>query len=175
MYFLSSGVKWLISECCTPAAALPQFPLFLAHLCDLFSSVDWGLALISERGSVWFSTGLGTSLAGGAGDSLENHNMRAFSTKDRDNDQDATGSCAMTYKGGWWYNACHASNLNGLYHHGNHSSYADGVNWKTWKGYHYSVKRAEMKIRPGNFQTGIYRQCRLSHISVMLELQPALA
>ena len=47
MYFLSSGVKWLISECCTPAAALPQFPLFLAHWCDLFSSVDWGLALVN--------------------------------------------------------------------------------------------------------------------------------
>ena len=139
---------WMLhaSSCSAPVPVVSRALEWLVQL-------RWMGTSFSERGSVWFSAGLGTSLAGGAGDSLENHNMRAFSTKDRDNDQDATRSCAMTYKGGWWYNACHASNLNGLYHHGNHWSYADGVNWKTWKGFYYSVKRAEMKIRPGNVYT----------------------
>ena len=76
---------------------------------------------------------------------------RPFTTRDRDNDHDTKRNCAIAFKGAWWYSACHASNLNGLYLRGNHSSYADGVNWKGWKGYHYSLKRTEMKIRPENF------------------------
>ena len=57
----------------------------------------------------------------------------------------------MFAKGAWWYNACYASNLNGLYHHGAHSSRIDGVSWELWKGHNYSAKRAEMKIRPVKF------------------------
>ena len=33
-----------------------------------------------------------------------------FSTKDNDNDR-RKFSCSQTYKGAWWYNACHSSNL----------------------------------------------------------------
>jgi len=72
----------------------------------------------------------------------------AFTTKDQDHDSNGA-NCASVYKGAWWYKSCHFANLNGLYHEGgNHASFADGVNWHTWKGYHYSGKRAEMKIKP---------------------------
>jgi len=90
---------------------------------------------------------------GTAGDSLsENihgfaHNGQQFSTRDQDNDAQSNENCAHVYKGGWWYAACHTSNLNGLYHGGSHSSYADGVNWETWRGYYYSLKFTEMKLR----------------------------
>ena len=84
--------------------------------------------------------------AGTAGDSLSTHNGTAFSTFDQDNDTHS-GNCAEQFKGAWWYRACHSSNLNGPYLSGSHTSYADGVNWKTFKGYHYSLKYAAMKIR----------------------------
>ena len=37
-----------------------------------------------------------------------------FSTKDQDNDSHSSVHCAVSYTGGWWYNVCHESNLNGV-------------------------------------------------------------
>ena len=93
--------------------------------------------------------------SGTAGDSLAStqnhpygHNGYQFSTRDQDNDiYTGSSSCSQLFKGGWWYSSCHTSNLNGLYHGGSHSSNADGVNWSTWKGYHYSLKFTEIKVR----------------------------
>ena len=81
------------------------------------------------------------------GDSLSYHNTYPFTTKDRDNDVKMSANCASSYKGAWWYADCHQSNLNGLYSGGPHESFADGVNWKTWKNYKYSLKYVEMKMR----------------------------
>jgi len=88
--------------------------------------------------------------SGTAGDSLSHHRGYPFTTKDQDNDNDSGGNCALQAKGAWWYTNCLYANLNGLYHHGKHSN-ADGVSWYHWKGHYYSVKRAEMKIRPVKF------------------------
>ena len=70
-----------------------------------------------------------------------------FSTKHNDNDLDGLLDCSQTFKGAWWYRDCHESNLNGLYLNGSHSSYADGVEWYTFRGQYYSLKRTEMKVK----------------------------
>ena len=85
-------------------------------------------------------------VSGDAGDSLAYHSHMMFSTWDRDNDR-ADISCARGRNGAWWYQKCYESNLNGLYHRGNHTNY-DGVNWNHWRGYYYSLQKTEMKIRP---------------------------
>jgi len=80
-------------------------------------------------------------------DSLTRHLGQQFSTYEEDHDS-WSDNCAVSFKGAWWYEACHNSNLNGYYYGGSHTSFADGVEWRTWTGYNYSLKTTEMKIRP---------------------------
>jgi len=86
--------------------------------------------------------------SGTAGDSLTaRQNGQRFSTRDQDNDAIDDYSCAVNYKGGWWYGDCHHSNLNGLYHGDIRTNHPDGVSWYTWRGHSYSLKFTEMKLR----------------------------
>ncbi|XP_076063328.1 microfibril-associated glycoprotein 4-like isoform X2 [Oratosquilla oratoria] len=64
----------------------------------------------------------------------------------KDSDSKYVMNCG-SYKGGWWYAKCHATNLNGKYLKGPTESYADGVTWSSWRGQHYSLRSVEMKIR----------------------------
>lgn len=86
-------------------------------------------------------------VGGTAGDSFSAHAGMPFSTKDVDNDQVAGANCAVEYRGAWWYQACHSSNLNGAYLNGPHTSYADGIEWYTWTQHYESLTRVEMKVR----------------------------
>ncbi|GFT22623.1 techylectin-5A [Nephila pilipes] len=91
--------------------------------------------------------------SGNTGDSMmKKHNNQKFSTKDQDNDSHQTESCSQHYKGGWWYGSCHDANLNGLYLNGTHKTFADGINWDTFRGKYESLAMTEMKIRPKNFR-----------------------
>ncbi|XP_019861424.1 PREDICTED: ficolin-2-like, partial [Amphimedon queenslandica] len=83
---------------------------------------------------------------GDAGDGMAYHNGMKFTTYDYDNDT-GTGNCGLICSGAWWYKYCHTANLNGLYLVGSHTSYANGVNWYPFKGFYYSLKTTEMKMR----------------------------
>ncbi|XP_043913759.1 ficolin-2-like isoform X1 [Protopterus annectens] len=86
---------------------------------------------------------LGAFLEGNAGDSLSYHSNKPFSTKDQTNSRNT--ACAASYKGGWWYEDCYNSNLNGKYLAGKDNT--EGVAWTGVKGNYYSFKVTEMKFR----------------------------
>ncbi|KAL5011697.1 hypothetical protein ScPMuIL_010248, partial [Solemya velum] len=87
-----------------------------------------------------------SGFSGTAGDGMIHQNNMKFSTYDRDHDT-YDSNCAAVFRGAWWYNKCHYSNLNGVYYGGPHTSYADGVNWSHWKGQYYSLKSTTMSVR----------------------------
>ncbi|KAK3759974.1 hypothetical protein RRG08_006441 [Elysia crispata] len=75
------------------------------------------------------------------GSGLSYHNNQQFSTRDRDND-DNPNSCAVQYRGAWWYKRCYNSNLNGVWG----LQDTKGVRWNTGVSPAYPTF-VEMKIR----------------------------
>ncbi|XP_068423953.1 angiopoietin-2a [Clinocottus analis] len=74
-----------------------------------------------------------------------------FSTKDADNDK-CVCKCSQLTTGGWWFDACGPSNLNGMYYQqGQNSNRFNGIKWYYWKGSGYSLKSTTMMIRPADF------------------------
>lgn len=102
---------------------------------------------------------------GTAGDALRfskhyNHDMKFFTTPDKDNDRYPSGNCGLYYSSGWWFDACLSANLNGKYYHQKYRGVRNGIFWGTWPGmseaqpdgYKSSFKKAKMMIRPKHFK-----------------------
>ncbi|XP_071794508.1 ryncolin-1-like [Asterias amurensis] len=85
-----------------------------------------------------------------AGDSFYKHFGEPFSTKDNDNDDSSSRHCAQVSVGAWWYYGCQKSNLNGQYYNNQNVEHNQGLQWETWKGDYYSLKKCSMKIREMN-------------------------
>uniref|UniRef100_A0A3P8YJ96 Fibrinogen C-terminal domain-containing protein n=1 Tax=Esox lucius TaxID=8010 RepID=A0A3P8YJ96_ESOLU len=79
------------------------------------------------------------------------HPGTMFSTKDRDNDR-CSCKCAQMASGGWWFEACGPSNLNGIYYAGvsNVVRY-NGIKWYYWKGPGLITTMSTMMVRPVDF------------------------
>nr|XP_006635703.1 PREDICTED: angiopoietin-1 isoform X2 [Lepisosteus oculatus] len=74
-----------------------------------------------------------------------------FSTKDVDNDN-CICKCAVMLTGGWWFDACGPSNLNGMYYTlGHNLGKLNGIKWHYFKGPSYSLRATTMMIRPLDF------------------------
>uniref|UniRef100_A0A1I8PR50 Fibrinogen C-terminal domain-containing protein n=1 Tax=Stomoxys calcitrans TaxID=35570 RepID=A0A1I8PR50_STOCA len=84
---------------------------------------------------------------GNAGNAMAFHLGQAFSTYDQDNDGTNVQNCAERWHGAWWYDNCYHSNLCATYRQ-EHDKFSKGIAWMQWKGHDYSLKYAEMKIRP---------------------------
>ena len=99
----------------------------------------------------------GYQSASTAGDSLVQnnvygpHNGQRFSTPDRDNDASGGDNCALLSQGPWWHNHCYDSLLTGTYYTSGGPRYSPprGIIWYSWKRNYYSLRVADMKIRPG--------------------------
>ncbi|CAL8297618.1 unnamed protein product [Lota lota] len=78
------------------------------------------------------------------------HSGTAFSTKDRDNDG-CTCKCAQIASGGWWFEACGPSNLNGMYYPASSTVVRyNGIKWYYWKGPTLMATMTTMMVRPAN-------------------------
>lgn len=74
-------------------------------------------------------------------------NSMKFTTKDQDNDMDASKNCAILYPSGWWHRACHCSNPNGLYLAGDTKIFGKGITYKPWLTHYYSLKTILLMVR----------------------------
>ncbi|KAK2171449.1 hypothetical protein NP493_1064g00042 [Ridgeia piscesae] len=72
-------------------------------------------------------------------DSLSYHSGHSFSTWDNDYSETV---CTVLSTGGWWFDRCLESNLNG--------NYQSDIVWTRWKGLQ-SLKVTTLKIRPVSF------------------------
>ena len=98
----------------------------------------------SDKYKLSFGTYSGT-----AGDLLAYHRGMYLSTKDTDNDASESRNCGAEFKGVWWYNGCHAININRYYYQeGKPVTYATGVIWYKFGGSNSSLKKTDIKIRP---------------------------
>ncbi|XP_022250685.1 techylectin-5B-like [Limulus polyphemus] len=93
---------------------------------------------------------------GNAGDALADRwygiNLLPFSTFDKDNDRSPL-HCGQLMQNGWWWRSCGRS-LNGKYSSNPRNKHASkGVVWFRWRGWYYSLRKVEMKIRPQWFST----------------------
>ncbi|XP_028857806.1 angiopoietin-related protein 3 [Denticeps clupeoides] len=90
-------------------------------------------------------------LTGNLPDAMSNHTATKFSTKDQDNDKHEESNCARIYSGGWWFDACGESNLNGKYlwqKSRGRNMKKKGIYWKPGRGGSYSLKFTKITIRP---------------------------
>uniref|UniRef100_A0A914WM56 Fibrinogen C-terminal domain-containing protein n=1 Tax=Plectus sambesii TaxID=2011161 RepID=A0A914WM56_9BILA len=122
----------------------------------VFSAVYDNFQIGSEANGYNLTSATYVASLSNAGDALFNSNAnynlinRKFYTENSyDKISDGRYNCAELFGGGWWYNLCGLSNLNGIHYPGCYYSalFTDGIRWGTnWSGY-YSPNRVEMKLR----------------------------
>lgn len=81
------------------------------------------------------------------GDSLYRNNKMKFSTPDQDNGLLGFYNCAISWRGGWWFEKCSWANPNGPLADREQIGGARFVMWYHWKTWE-SLKTMQLMIRP---------------------------
>ncbi|XP_077377826.1 angiopoietin-related protein 3-like [Festucalex cinctus] len=92
-------------------------------------------------------------LSGDLADPMKNHTGMMFSTKDRNNDKNRDPNCARNYTGGWWFNSCGDTNLNGRYFLMRNKGRPDrrrGIHLKPGRKASYSLRFTQISVHPFN-------------------------
>jgi hypothetical protein len=80
-------------------------------------------------------------------DDMNFSNNSRFATWDHPD----VNSCAVHQKAGWWYSYCAYTLLNGVYYYSGKytpsGGFYDGIYWKDWLGYDYSLKLVTMTLQ----------------------------
>ncbi|XP_068599837.1 angiopoietin-related protein 3 [Brachionichthys hirsutus] len=87
--------------------------------------------------------------SGNLPDAMANSTTRRFSTKDRDNNSHV--NCPHNHTGGWWFNACGETTLNGRHlwlRAKGRSVRRRGILWKPGTGSSYYLKTTKITVRP---------------------------
>ena len=71
---------------------------------------------------------------------------RKFSTSDQDNDN-SNRNCALEYFGGWWFENCFLTYLNGMYSKTETVTRGYGIHWYAFRDHTKSLKETKMMIR----------------------------
>ncbi|XP_058120073.1 ficolin-1-like [Anopheles ziemanni] len=109
-----------------------------------YGYAKYGEFEIGRESELYVLKKLGT-YSGSAGDSMQNHKNKKFSTFDRDNDESDKGNCADRWHGAWWYYKCHVSNLNGRYQ--NTTDDGSAMVWAYLKNDRRGMSYSRMMIR----------------------------
>ncbi|XP_026882487.2 angiopoietin-related protein 3 [Electrophorus electricus] len=93
-----------------------------------------------------------TLLSGNVPDAMSNH-TGMFSTNNKDNNQHKDSNCAPNYTGGWWFNACGDTNLNGPYtwmRSRSRTLRRKGIYWRPGRRSSYTLRSTKISIRPSS-------------------------
>ncbi|XP_037565916.1 techylectin-5A [Dermacentor silvarum] len=139
-----------------------ELRIFLGNTTNQGIWIDYESIRVANETDL-FTIEIGKFLGPKGWDALSFADNMKFSTFDQDHDQ-SPDSCALKYKGAWWYSNCFDSNLNGLNLNGHHNTMGDGIEWIAPKtvslGPYYSYPWVQMMIRPVGFAARNSRSMR---------------
>ncbi|KAM6921962.1 angiopoietin-related protein 3 [Xenentodon cancila] len=125
--------------------------IFRIDLEDWKEETHWAEYRFSVDGPSNDYTLRASYMSGDLPDAMTNLTGIRFSTKDRFYDNHRNSNCGRNYTGGWWFNACCESNLNGRYlwqRAKGRSMRRKAIQWKPGTGSLYFFKTTKITLRP---------------------------